>query len=187
MSDLELNASTTAVILIDLQRGILVYPTAPYPVGLVIQRGVELAGRFRSMGATIVYVRVDLANMVRGAADQSHPVSNPPPPPEASEIVAEAGQQPGDVLITKRHWDAFGGTELERILRERGVRTVVLGGIATHIGVESTARSAASREFEVVLAEDATTSISAEAHRYAIENIFPRLGRVRLATQLHPH
>jgi nicotinamidase-related amidase len=187
MQDVELNASQTAVVLIDLQQGIMGYPTAPYAISSVIGVAADLAGRFRSRGATIVYVRVDLANMIQLTVDQSHGDPNgPPPPPAASEIVPEAGRQPDDLLITKHHWDAFGGTELEQMLRQRGIRTIVLCGVATHIGVESTARSAASRGFDVVLAEDATTSTSADAHQYAITRVFPFLGRVRSAVQVRP-
>jgi nicotinamidase-related amidase len=187
MQDVELVASQTAVVLIDFQRGIMGYPTAPYSIASVLGVAADLADRFRQKGAIIVYVRVDLANMIQLPVDQSHRDPNaPPPPPAASEIVPEAGRQPDDLLITKRHWDAFGGTELERVLREHGVRTIVFCGVATHIGVESTGRSAASRGFEVVLAEDATTSTSADAHRYSITHIFPLLGRVRSAAQLHP-
>jgi nicotinamidase-related amidase len=187
MQDVELDASQTAVVLIDLQRGIMGYPTAPHTTASVLGVAADLAGRFRGKGATIVYVRVDLANMIQLPVDQSHHDPNvPPPQPAASEIVPEAGRQPDDLLITKRHWDAFGGTELERVLRERGIRTIVLCGVATHIGVESTARSAASRGFEVVLVEDATTSISADAHQYSTTYVFPLLGRVRSAVQVHP-
>jgi nicotinamidase-related amidase len=187
MQDVELKASQTAVVLIDLQQGVMGYPTAPHTTSSVFAVAADLADRFRSRGAIIAYVRVDVANMIRLAVDQSHRDPNaPPPPPTASEIVPEAGRQPDDLLITKRHWDAFGGTELEQMLRQRGVRTIVLCGVATHIGVESTARSAASRGFDVVLAEDATTSTSAEAHQYAITRVFPFLGRVRSAAQVRP-
>jgi len=187
MQDVELNASQTAVVLIDLQLGIMVYPTAPHTTASVLAVASDLADRFRRKGAIIVYVRVDLANLIQLPVDKSHRDPHaPPPPPTASEIVPEAGRQADDLLITKRHWDAFGGTELERVLCERGVRTIVLCGVATHIGVESTARSAASRGFEVVLAEDATTSISADAHRYSTTHVFPLLGRVRPAVQLRP-
>jgi nicotinamidase-related amidase len=187
MSDLELHASTTAIMLIDLQHGIMAYPTAPYATATITQRAAELAARFREKGSLVIYVCIDLAKMLDLPVDQSHrDPSAPPPPPIASEIVPEAGRRSGDLRITKRHWDAFAVPELERTLRASDIGTVVLCGVATHIGVESTARSAASRGFAVVLAEDATTSTSADAHQYAITNIFPQLGRVRSTAQLHP-
>lgn len=82
-------------------------------------------------------------------------------------------------MITKRHWGAFAGTELEQQLRQRGVETVVLGGIATNIGVESTARQGTGLGFAFVVVEDACSTFDAESHRFAFEKIFPRLARVR--------
>lgn len=87
-------------------------------------------------------------------------------------------------MITKRFWGAFGGTNLENELRQRGIETVVFGGIATNFGVESTARTAAELGFNVVFLEDAMSSMEAEMHRFAVEKIFPRLGRVRKAEQI---
>jgi nicotinamidase-related amidase len=92
--------------------------------------------------------------------------------------------QPGDVVVTKRQWGAFYGTDLEQHLRRRGIRTIVLGGIATNIGVESTARAAHDQGYEVVFAEDAMSSLSAEVHEFPIKNIFPRMGRVRSVEEI---
>jgi nicotinamidase-related amidase len=103
----------------------------------------------------------------------------PPPPAIASELVAELDRQPADLVITKRQWGAFYGTELDQQLRRRGIQTIVIGGIATNFGVESTARAAFDRGYELVFVEDAMTTLSAEAHKFAIEAIFPRMGRVR--------
>jgi nicotinamidase-related amidase len=89
-----------------------------------------------------------------------------------------------DIRIIKRQWGAFYGTELELQLRRRGIEHIVLGGIATNIGVESTARNAWELGFGQVFAEDAMSSTSAEHHAFAIENIFPRLGRVRSTAQI---
>jgi nicotinamidase-related amidase len=134
-----------------------------------------------------VLVRVDLANIIRPDADSPMRGPNDPPPPEsASELVDELGQQPSDLVITKRYWDAFIGTNLEQQLRERNIRTIILGGISTNFGVESTARTAAALGFDVVLTEDAMSSMSEAAHRFAITNIFPRLGRVRTASEIQP-
>jgi nicotinamidase-related amidase len=93
--------------------------------------------------------------------------------------VAEA-----DIHITKRQWGAFHGTELELQLRRRGITQIVLGGVSTNIGVESTARNAFELGFHQVLVEDAMSSSSADHHRFAVENIFPRLGRVRSTEQV---
>lgn len=185
MADLKLEGKTTAVILIDLQNGIVGMETAPYPATDVVAKGAALTAAGRKAGATAVYVHVDLAHFVQLEVDkQMRDPNGPPPPPAASEIVAAAGLEPGDIVITKRSWGAFSGTDLEAQLRARGIKTIVIAGIATNFGVESTARSAAGLGFNVVFVEDAMTTISADAHQFAIENIFPRIGRVRSTAQL---
>src|SRR6202041_3655075 len=92
--------------------------------------------------------------------------------------------EPSDIRITKRQWGAFYGTELDLQLRRRGVTTVVIGGIATNMGVESTARAAHEHGYAVVLADDATAGFSAEIHAFAFEHIFPHLGRVAKADEI---
>ena len=86
--------------------------------------------------------------------------------------------------MTKRQWGAFYGTDLDLQLRRRGVKTIVLCGIATNFGVESTARDAWERNYEIIFAEDAMSSMEAESHHFAITRIFPRLGRVRSTEQV---
>jgi nicotinamidase-related amidase len=105
-------------------------------------------------------------------------------PPNPSDIVPEAGMQPGDFLVTKRQWGAFHATELDQILRRRGIRDIILTGIATNIGVESTARVAHDLGYDLVFAEDAMSSIGEGTHRFAVEHLFPLMGRVRSTAQL---
>jgi nicotinamidase-related amidase len=177
---LHLAPEKTALVLIDLQGGIVGMSTAPYPASDVVERSRRLADAFHSKGVPVIYVRVDFMDFLQLPVDAPQRDPNAPPfPPEASEIVPEAGYQAGDLLITKRHWGAFAGTDLEQELRKRKIETVVLGGIATNIGVESTARQGTGLGFAFVVAEDACTSINAEAHRFAFETIFPRLAKVR--------
>jgi nicotinamidase-related amidase len=80
--------------------------------------------------------------------------------------------------ITKRQWGAFYGTELDLQLRRRGIRTIVLGGVATQIGVESTARQAYEHGYELLIVKDVTTSTVAEGHDMSMKHILPRLGRL---------
>jgi nicotinamidase-related amidase len=185
MAAIQLKPHTTAVVLIDLQNAIVSRLCAPHSSSSVVQKGAELADRFREAGSTIVFVHVDLSNMVRVTADRpSRDPNAPPPPPSASELVPELRRQPSDLVVTKRFWDAFVGTNLEKLLRDRKVQTIVLGGISTNFGVESTARTAAALGFDVVIVEDATTSMDADAHHFAVNTIFPRLGRVRSSDEL---
>jgi nicotinamidase-related amidase len=96
-----------------------------------------------------------------------------------ADLVHELDGGPDDVVVTKRQWGAFYGTDLDLQLRRRGIGTLLLGGIATNFGVESTARDAWERAYHVVFVEDAMASFSADAHRFPVANVFPRLGRVR--------
>ncbi len=183
MESLKLNAATTALVLIDLQHGIVGSQTAPYAAPAVVEKGAALAQAFRQKGALIIYVRVDINNFLRLPMDLPHNIPDNLPA-IASEIVPEAGIQPTDLIITKRHWGAFAGTELEAQLRKSGVETVVLGGIATSIGVDTTARNAAGLGFAVVIAEDACTDRDAATHQSCVEKLFPRLGRVRSTAEV---
>jgi nicotinamidase-related amidase len=100
-------------------------------------------------------------------------------PPDWSDLLPELGISPSDTVILKRQWGAFYGTDLDLQLRRRGLTTIILCGIATEFGVESTARDAYERGYELVFAEDAMTGRNAESHTISIQHIFPRIGRVR--------
>ena len=179
--------ATAALVLIDLQQGIVPLPMlAPHAGPDVARRSAGVAAAFRAAGSLVVYVRVDLGGVRHLPVDRpTRDPSAPPPPPVASELVPECGYQPGvDGLVTKRQWGAFHDTDLGQLLRRRSVRTVVLGGIATNFGVESTARSATDLGYAVVFVEDAMTSISAEAHAFAVAQVFPFMGRVRPAAEV---
>jgi len=178
---LELDARSTALVLIDLQKGIAGRDTAPHAAKDVIARAAQLAGRCRGAGALVVLVRVAFAEDGR---DRLSPRADDAGwggqvPPDFSELVPELGRQARDLVITKHQWGAFHGTELDLQLRRRGVRTIVLGGIATNFGVESTARDAYERGYEQVFVEDAMAGMSAEAHAFPIKHVFPRMGMVR--------
>jgi nicotinamidase-related amidase len=179
MAELQLDPKKTALVLIDLQNAILGIGTAPYTAAQVVENSRKLAEAFRIQGAPVVYVRVDLNDFLKLPVDQPHNMGDKPLPAVASEIAASAGFQLGDILITKRHWGAFAGTDLEQQLRSLGVDTVVLTGISTNAGVESTARQGTGLGFAFVLVEDACSAQDAEQHRFVFEKIFPRLTRVR--------
>jgi len=175
---MKLDAATTALVLIDLQKGVLAMPVAPHPAVAVYERSMQLAQRCRASGALVVRVRVsfsaDLADALRSLVDQPTNYAALPPgwdefpePPQAS-----------DLIIAKHQWGAFYGTELDLQLRRRGIRRIVLGGISTNIGVESTARSAAEHGYELVVAEDLCSAGSAEMHAFSFKHILPRLARI---------
>src|SRR6202030_603124 len=179
MAELQLDPQKTALVLIDLQNAVLGMTPTPHSADKVVENSKKLADAFRVHGAPVVYVRVDLNDFMKLPLDQPHNMGDKPLPPVASEIAASAGFQSGDILVTKRHWGAFAGTDLEQQLKSRGIDTVVLTGISTNGGVESTARQGTGLGFAFVLVEDACSSRNAEHHRFALENIVPRLTRVR--------
>jgi nicotinamidase-related amidase len=175
---LTLDPKKTALVLIDLQNGIVSRETKPYPASEVVLRSRKLADAFRAKNAPVVYVRVVMSDILSLPADEA---MNLPKdlPNHLSEIAESAGMQEGDLLVSKRHWGAFAGTELERELRSRGVETVVLAGIATNMGVESTLRQGTGLGFAFITVEDACSTFSQEMQDFAFSSIFPRLSKVR--------
>jgi nicotinamidase-related amidase len=163
--------ANTALVVIDLQKGILSFPTAHSPAP-VVERAGRLARAFREKGWPVVLVNV--AGVAPGRTDAGR--MNFAPPPDWLEIVPELDPQASDIRVTKRQWGAFHGTALDLELRRRGVTQIVLCGIATSIGVESTARDAYERGYNVTLIVDAMTDMNPEAHESSLARIFPRLG-----------
>ncbi|KPC63893.1 isochorismatase family protein [Streptomyces chattanoogensis] len=162
----------TALVLIDLQKGIAALPTAPQPSAEVIERGARLAAAFRARELPVV-----LVNVTGGAPGRTE--SGPggfTPPADWAELVPALDRQPSDITVTKQQWGAFYGTRLDLELRRRGITQVVLAGIATSIGVESSARAAHEHGYHVTVATDAVTDLDEAAHRNSLEKIFPRLG-----------
>ena len=141
--DLALDAKKTALVVIDLEPGIVERPgLAPYSGPDVVARARKLADGLRAKGGTVVWVHVLLHEIVRLPVDRPMQGGSTPPPASASELVPEIGLQADDVVIAKRQWGAFYGTNLEQTLDRRGIETIIMAGIATNAGVESTARAA---------------------------------------------
>ena len=149
---------------------------APHPKSAVIANCASLLAAARAAGAQPVLVHVggspDGADRAATPTDQQMR-STGPLPPDWSELIPELDRQPGDIVILKRQWGAFYGTDLDLQLRRRGLTTIVLCGIATEFGVESTARDAYERGYELIFAEDAMTGTSAESHSTAWSASFP--------------
>jgi nicotinamidase-related amidase len=161
----------TALIVIDLQKGLVGFPTV-HPIGGILASATLLTSAFRSRGLPVVLVNV--TGGAPGRTERSHSLEGLPA--DWADLVPELNAQPNDVLITKKTWDAFTNTDLEAKLKAHGVTQVVIAGVATSIGVESTARHAYELGFNVTLALDAMTDLSLEAHDNSVARIFPRLG-----------
>ncbi|RQR41337.1 isochorismatase family protein [Burkholderia sp. Bp9142] len=161
----------TALVVIDLQKGIVALPTS-HPVAPVVERTRALLDAFRGRGLPVVLVNVD-----GGAPGRTHKQARLDAlPADWADLVPELNRQPGDHAVTKQTWGAFTGTDLDAYLKAAGVTQIVLTGIATSIGVESTARQAHELGYNVTLAVDAMTDLDADAHTNSVERLFPRLG-----------
>lgn len=180
MSTLVIDPARTALVQVDLQKSNVTRELAPHSGPDVVRQCVRIASALRERGGLVVFVRVLLDEILRLPADAplARDPSAPPLPPDACEIVPEAAMANGDVLITKRQWGAFYGTELDQILRRHGIRTLVMAGIVTNLGVESTARAAFDRGYALVFAEDAMSGLKQHQHAFALQEIFPHMGRV---------
>jgi nicotinamidase-related amidase len=186
MDPLPIDKSKTALVVIDLQKGIVGRKTAPYSSEDVVKNTASLAEKFRKNGMPVFLVHVtpspDGKDSLRPVADVAMPVQTPSP--DWADLVPEIGPKQGDFVITKRQWGAFYGTELDLELRRRGVSTIVLCGISTNIGVESTARFAYEFGYQQIFAEDAMSAMTSEEHRSTVDHIFPRIGRVRKTQEI---
>ncbi len=160
----------TALIVIDLQKGIVGLPTA-HPTSEIIKHAAELADAFRRKGLPVVLVNVDAG--APGRTEQAPRIRDFPA--GWTDLVPELNQQPQDLTVTKRTWGAFTNTGLEQLLKDLGVTQVVIVGVATSAGVESTARFAHELGFHVTLAVDAMTDMNLDAHINSITRIFPRI------------
>ena len=168
-----------ALLVVDLQNGIVGLATA-HPMADVVKNAARLADAFRSHDLPVVLINVD--GGAPGRAEQSRRIGEFPA--GWTDLIPELNQQPGDHLVTKRTWGAFTNTDLETHLKRSGVTQVVIAGVATTAGVESTARHAHEIGFNVALAVDAMTDMSAEAHHNSITRIFPRLGETGTTRQI---
>ncbi|MDH2385800.1 isochorismatase family protein [Bradyrhizobium sp. CER78] len=162
----------TALIVVDLQNGLMSWPFT-YPIGDVVARAAALGAAFRRCALPVALVNVDGSSP--GRTEQA-PRHDGPFPDGWTDLIPELDRQPGDIVVTKRTRGAFASTDLENQLRARGVTHVVIAGVATAGGVESTARQAFEAGFNVTLAIDAMTDARPHAHDYSIEHVFPRLG-----------
>jgi nicotinamidase-related amidase len=179
MSQLVIDPHKTALVAIDLQNAVLQMDPAPHAAAEVVSNNGRISDVLRAKGGLVVWVRVDINQVIRLPVDVPMPFEGKHLPSELMEIAPSAGFQDGDLLITKYHWGAFTGTPLEQQLRAREIDTIILTGISTNMGVESTLRQGTGLGFAFVVAEDACSGRDADEHRFAFQTIFPRLARVR--------
>jgi nicotinamidase-related amidase len=160
MDPLNLDMPRTALILVDLMPRIIALPTGPHSGEQVFEHCLRLADAFRARGGLVVWIRVE----------------RPGAQPEGSELAVEPA--PEDVVVVKHTWGAFGSSDIDEKLRKRDINTVVLAGIATNFGVESTGRGADDHGYDTVFVTDAMTGLEQHAHDFAVEYVLPKLGKV---------
>ncbi|ENN84514.1 putative isochorismatase [Rhizobium freirei PRF 81] len=179
---------TTALVSIDLQGLVLSRPLAPYPAQQIIANTVAIANRLKADGGTTVFVTVgfssDYADAVNQPTDETFTLPPGGLPAAALEAPAEMAALTPDVAIVKRQWSAFYGTELDLQLRRRGIKTLILTGVATNFGVESTVRDAYAANYAVIVAEDAVATFSQEMQDFACTKVLPRLSRIRKTAEI---
>ena len=161
----------TALIIVDLQKGITSFPII-HDMKDIIGKSALLAKVFRDHQMPVVLVNV--TGGAPGRTEQS--VGAFERPADWAELVPELNEQPSDIKITKTTWGAFHNTDLDKRLKELGITQVVVTGVATGAGVESTARSAHEHGYNVTLATDAMSDRDLNIHTNSIERIFPRIG-----------
>lgn len=180
-----INVKKTALVVIDLQNGIVNSERAPHSGAQVVENSCKLIDAFTNKGGFVVLVIVsslDGKDMVHPSVDlQSNTLHFSK---GWDNYVPELEKFTNAYTITKRQWGAFYGTDLDLQLRRRGIDTIVLCGISTGIGVDTTAREAYQHGYNQIFVEDAMTAATKEEHNYVCEHIFPRIGKIRITEEV---
>ena len=184
MSNLDIDRKRTCLLVIDLQKGVMEFQTQPYDAKTVVSNAAILAASFRQYKMPVLLVRVDVSPSLWPHPNADEPMTFGEMPKDWTDIVPELRQEPTDIVITKRQWGAFTGTDLNVRLRRGGLDTIIMAGIATTYGVESTARIAYELGYEQIFAEDAMSDFSREGHNNAVKLVLKRVGRVRKTSEI---
>ena len=163
-----------ALIVLDLQVATAAMPTTPNSTPEIIKRSTQLANAFRDKGFPVIWVTVD-----GGVSGRTDSAGEPPElPPNWAELLPELGVQPSDKTFAKQAWGAFHDNRMDSMLQDLGVEQLVLAGLTTSLAVESTARAAYERNYNVVVVSDAIGDLDPAAHDNSVTRIFPNLGQV---------
>ena len=171
----------TALVIVDLQKGTIGSNPMAHPAEDVIGRAAELAAAFRQRGLPVVLVNHagnPAGRTQYGAGGGGDWLA------ELTELMPGLGADASDLRVTKRSWGAFASTDLDTRLTSLGVTQVVIAGVATSYGIESTARDAYDRGYHVTIAADAITDPTPEGHQRSLERVFPALGQVGTTAEI---
>jgi nicotinamidase-related amidase len=183
---LDFEPGSTALVVVDLQNFAIAMETAPIPASQVLANSIRIADACRDKGILVVLIRV-------GHEDNKTP--HPGPKIDAGfsgfqmgsgakELAPALGPKAGDVTVDKYNWGAFHGTSLDTHLRRRGIRTLIMTGLVTNIGVDTTMREAQAHGYDQVMVSDAVAAMSLEEHDYTLKYVAPRLSRVRTTEEV---
>lgn len=185
-ADLTIDKATTALVLVDFQNFTKVMKTVPLNGEQCLANGVRLADACRAKNIPVVLIRVghDANKTPHPNLPVDYSFSGFEYPPNPMEICAELGPKPGDIIVDKYNWGAFYQTNLDAQLRRRGIKTLIMGGLVTHIGVDTTMRHAQERNYAQILASDAVSAFELSQHEHVIQHVAPRLSKVRTTDQI---
>jgi nicotinamidase-related amidase len=143
----------------------------------VVANAARLITAFRDVGHLVVLTKADLNHPPAGRTAVAGR-SRPTVPDGALALVPEIGTASSDVVLERRGWSAFARTTLDDLLRDREITQIVLVGLATNYGIESTARQAYDLGYNVVIVSDAVNNPQAEGHEHSMTRVFPSLAQI---------
>ena len=180
-----INYEKTALVLIDLQKGIVSMETAPNSTETVLSNAEKMIQKFRENDGFIAFVRVNFHDgkdaLSPRLAEQALPGK---PGKDFSEFPERFNITDRDFIVNKRGFSAFFGTDLDLQLRRRGIDTIILGGISTHMGVDTTARDAYQHGYEQYFVSDMMAAPKAELHEFSLNYSFPLMGKITTTDDL---
>jgi ureidoacrylate peracid hydrolase len=183
-----MNPKETAVVLIEYQNdftskgGTLHDAVAPVMESTnMLANTVEMVRKAREAGATIVHAPITFTDDYRELTSEPYGILKGVVDSRSfrqgtwgAEIVDDLKPDARDIVVEgKRGLCGFASTNLDFILRSRGIKTIALGGFLTNCCVESTMRSGYERGYDVITLKDCTAALSEEEQKMAVEKNYP--------------
>lgn len=181
-----MNFENTALVLVDLQKGIAnMGETAPHSVSTVLDNASQMVKLFKENNGFIAFVRVNFHDGQDALKPNAmRPLPGGEPTPDFAELADELGAEPHDYIVNKRGFSGFFGTDLDLQLRRRGIKNIILGGISTHVGVDTTARDAYQHAYDQYFLSDMMSAPEASLHNFSIAHTFPLMGQVLTTAEM---
>ena len=201
MLETKIDIKKTALLVIDMQNDLVKVKEAPFNevTKMVKSKGAisniaKVIAAARQVAMPIIFTnhvhRKDSADVVPTITDLMLQGLAPPPREAMVEgtsgvnIVDELRPAPGDHIIWKRRSNAFYNSDLELMLRSRGIDTLIITGVVTDGCVANTVRGARERDLHVIVLSDCCATMMSEDDEYFIKTVFPKAGRVRTSDEM---